>query len=119
MAHGYELVTVYRKAVGGRIVSRGIRARWKTAAAVGTLLMAALVGDAPAGAVTGANGIYAAAATFSAPPESGTISEPLSALPLGLAPHGYVQDEYFAVTVGIQGAGIDVVIPLHLDRGDF
>ena len=31
--------------------------------------------------VTGGNGIYAAAASFSAPPDTGTISEPLSALP--------------------------------------
>ena len=56
----------------------------------------ASIGGTPAGAVTGGNGIYAALATFSAPPNTGTISEPLSALPLGLAPYGYVQDEYFA-----------------------
>jgi hypothetical protein len=66
------------------------------AAAVGTLLMAASVGGAPGGAVTGANSIYAAVASFSTPPDTGTISEPLSALPIGLAPYGYVQDEYFA-----------------------
>jgi len=73
-----------------------MRAGWKMAAAVGTLLMAASVGGAPAGAVTGANGIYAAVASFSTPSDTGTISEPLSALPIGLAPYGYVQDEYFA-----------------------
>src|ERR1019366_2400975 len=79
-----------------RTMTRWTRAGWRTAAVVGALLMVASVGNSPAGAVAGANGIYAAAATFSAPPDTGTISEPLSALPLGLAPYGYVQDEYFA-----------------------
>ena len=82
-------------------MKRWTRVGWRTAALAGALMMVASVsgasiGGTPAGAVTGGNGIYAAAATFSAPPNTGTISEPLSALPLGLAPYGYVQDEYFA-----------------------
>ena len=77
------------------------RVGWRTAAVAGALMMVASVsgasiGGTPAGAVTGGNGIYAAAASLSAPPDTGTISEPLSALPIGLAPYGYVQDEYFA-----------------------
>jgi len=82
-------------------MKRWTRVGWRTAAVAGALMMVASVsgasiGGTPAGAVTGGNGIYAAAASFSAPPDTGTISEPLSALPIGLAPYGYVQDEYFA-----------------------
>ena len=82
-------------------MKRWTRVGWRTAAVTGALMMVASVsgasiGGTPAGAVTGGNGIYAAAASFSAPPDTGTISEPLSALPIGLAPYGYVQDEYFA-----------------------
>ena len=39
---------------------------------------------------------WRAPALFSAPPSTGTIIEPISANPNGLAAHGYVEQEYFA-----------------------
>lgn len=42
------------------------------------------------------SGVYGARATFSAPPDVGTVVEPLSAQPLGLAAYGYMQQELFA-----------------------
>jgi hypothetical protein len=39
---------------------------------------------------------WQAPSTFSAPPSTGSIVEPISANPTGLAAHGYVEQEYFA-----------------------
>ena len=39
---------------------------------------------------------WRAPATFSTPPDTGHIIEPVSANPTGLAAHGYVEQEYFA-----------------------
>jgi hypothetical protein len=39
---------------------------------------------------------WQAPATFSLPPDSGQIVEPLSGNPTGMAAHGYVEQEYFA-----------------------
>lgn len=64
-------------------------------------LMAA--GGAATGGVAGASGggtsvggVYRARATFSEPPDVGTVAEPLTAQPLDLAQHGYVEQELFA-----------------------
>ncbi|MGH9091187.1 MAG: alpha/beta hydrolase domain-containing protein, partial [Acidimicrobiales bacterium] len=51
----------------------------------------------PAGGGRGAaHGVFARVATFSTPPDTGTVAEPLSAQPLDLGAHGYVQHELFA-----------------------
>jgi hypothetical protein len=59
--------------------------------------MAAAAGVEQAGAsASGDASIYGAVATFSKPPAVGSIVEPESAVPTGLAAHGYVEQEFFA-----------------------
>jgi hypothetical protein len=74
--------------------------RLAAAVAVGVALVAgpsAAVGAAAAsGAGATSTGVYGARATFSVPPNVGTVTEPLSAQPLDLASHGYLQQELFA-----------------------
>lgn len=77
----------WRAAGAGALVAGGL-----VAAAGGVAAIAA-----PAGAAPGtARGVEAQVASFSTPPPVGTVAEPLSAQPLDLAAHGYVQREYFA-----------------------
>jgi hypothetical protein len=45
---------------------------------------------------TSAGGVYRAQATFSEPPDVGTVMEPITAQPMDLAQHGYVEQELFA-----------------------
>lgn len=56
----------------------------------------AVVGGAAAAAPAGTAAIYRAVATFNGPITVGHVIEPLSALPLDLAQHGYVEQEFFA-----------------------
>jgi hypothetical protein len=75
------------------------RTGWTAVVIAGTLLMAVCLSGPPVGATTGTEGtasIYAAAATFSTPPDTGSIVEPLSAHSSDLVSYGYVEDEYFA-----------------------
>ena len=73
-----------------------------TGAAVVALLSAILAGQQGASALSAfrtvavQSGIYQAAATLSGPITTGHIVEPLSAKPLGLAAHAYVEKEFFA-----------------------
>jgi Alpha/beta hydrolase domain len=55
-----------------------------------------MVGAAPAGAATTAEGTYDAAAALTGPITTGHIIEPETALPSGLSTYGYVEKEYFA-----------------------
>ena len=48
----------------------------------------------PAGAAT--TSVYRSVATFSGPVTGGQVAEPLSAEPVDLAAHGYIEQEYFA-----------------------
>lgn len=69
--------------------------------AAGALLMLGWSGvSLQAGAVTStghrSSGVYGETSTFSVPPDKGHIIEPLSAIPLDLAAHHYVQQEFFA-----------------------
>jgi len=51
---------------------------------------------APSGHPSVAGAPWQAPASFSPPPDAGTVDEPLSATPTDLAAHGYVEQEYFA-----------------------
>ncbi len=69
-----------------------------TRAAVALMVSAALMAG---GTVAGASSPpatvnYQAVASFSNPPDTGTISEPLTAQPSELAQNGYVEQEFFA-----------------------
>ncbi|HUA95837.1 MAG TPA: alpha/beta hydrolase domain-containing protein, partial [Acidimicrobiales bacterium] len=74
--------------------------RIATAAMITTLMTAgtgAMGGVVVAsGEGTSTGGVYQAQATFSEPPDVGTVAEPLTAQPLDLAQHGYVEQELFA-----------------------
>ena len=90
---------------------RGHRTWWRTGRRGAALMVAAGTLAACGAGATGATGTTAgssggrspttftawqAPATFSDPPAVGTIDDPISANPTGLAAHGYVEHEYFA-----------------------
>lgn len=65
--------------------------------AAGLAAVGADAAAAPAGTTPGAaRGVDAQVATFSTPPDTGSVAEPLSAQPLDLGAYGYVEREYFA-----------------------
>ncbi len=81
---------------------RKVRGSVRRMAAVATTTAVMAAGAATIGGVAGgssaaaAGGLYRAMATFSTPPDVGTVAEPLTAHPPDLAEHGYVEQEVFA-----------------------
>ena len=80
-----------------------VRSSVRRIAAVVTATALVAAGAAMTGGGAGASGegtsmsrLYGARATFSKPPDVGTVAEPLSAQPPNLAQHGYVEQEFFA-----------------------
>ena len=66
------------------------------ASAVLVVLVALMAGPTPAGASSAPQVNYQAVASFAHPPETGHISEPLTAQPSELAHNGYLEQEFFA-----------------------
>jgi len=75
-----------------------LSARWWVVLVLFSGTLAACGGTATSSPTTTAaqRADWKAPARFSAPPSTGTIVEPVSANPNGLASHGYVEQEYFA-----------------------
>ncbi len=46
------------------------------------------------------------------------IEEPFIGAQIHVGFHAVVEDENFAMAIGVEGPAVDVVVPLHLDRGD-
>ena len=61
-----------------------------------TVFVALMAGPTAAGASSDPRVKDQAAASFTAPPPTGDISEPISVLPSALAQYGYVEQEFFA-----------------------
>jgi hypothetical protein len=74
----------------------GMRMTRTPAAAVLVVLLALMAGPTAAGASSAPQLNYQAAASFTHPPATGHISEPLTAQPSELAQNGYVEQEFFA-----------------------
>jgi hypothetical protein len=80
-----------------------VRGSVRRIAAVVTTAAMMAAGAASTGGVAGASGqgpptggLYGAMATFSMPPDAGTVAEPLTSHAPDLAEHGYVEQELFA-----------------------